>query len=242
MILNIPEMMRIEITNICNEKCSFCPYEKMNRKKGRMESKLFESLVQQHSKVENAKILFPATVGEPLLDNRFIEFVEYASNYYSNIATFSNGLLLNEQVARELLNAGLTDITLTLHGLTEKNYCAITGGDARQYNIVRNNIINFINVNCKRYKPAKVFLNIYTDLPRKEAEADEIIKIAIDGDVYVTINSMNKTHNWGGAVAKKTTFKREVGCARIYKQFGVLWDGTVVPCCIDYEGMVLEYK
>ena len=47
---------------------------------------------------------------------------------------------------------------------------------------------------------------------------------------------LEKTHNWGGRIdvySKKACHNK---CTRIYEQFGVQYNGLVVPCCIDVEG------
>ena len=48
--------------------------------------------------------------------------------------------------------------------------------------------------------------------------------------------SLGATHNWGGSVLGYSKRDKRNGCSRIYNQFGVQWDGIVVPCCVDVEG------
>src|SRR3989338_10588239 len=106
--LKIPALMRIETTNYCNEACSFCPYPNLEREKGKMSFDLFDRVTDEHSQCNGARILFPATVGEPLLDQRIFDFVRLAAQKYKKISIFTNSSLLDEEKARELIEAGLT--------------------------------------------------------------------------------------------------------------------------------------
>lgn len=51
---------------------------------------LFDKATDEHSQIEGAKILFPATVGEPLLDKRILDFVKLATQKYSKVSMFTN--------------------------------------------------------------------------------------------------------------------------------------------------------
>ncbi|WP_179863909.1 radical SAM/SPASM domain-containing protein [Bacillus pseudomycoides] len=234
----IPQTMRVETINVCNEKCYFCPYPDLSRDKGKMTEELYRHILKQHSVISNPKLLFPANIGEPLLDKRLPYFIEIASKEfgYKEIATFSNATLLNLDTAKALIKAGLKEIMLTLHGLKEQNFVEITG--FKDYNLVKKNIINFILLNTEMGNPVKIFLDIYSEYTVEEAQKDDVVKVALENNVHLTLEPLINTHNWAG---KKGEIKnlRNVGCDRIYNQFGVLHNGNVNPCCVDTEGQYI---
>jgi radical SAM protein with 4Fe4S-binding SPASM domain len=236
MVSSIPSTMRIETYTRCNEKCCFCPYPSLTRKQGRMNIELFGRLVQEHSQiVTNPKILFPASIGEPFLDIDFFSFVAIASKYYKSISTFSNGSVLRAEVVSKYIDSGGTELLLTLHGFNERDYTNITGTD--YYHIVRDNIINAARLNSRTGNQLNIILDIY--MYGTPSKADKFVEELRNLNVFVNICDIQHTHNWGGKVNDADRKLRVRGCPRIYSQFGVQFDGAVVPCCVDTEG---EYK
>lgn len=230
--IKIPALMRIETTNYCNEACSFCPYPTLEREKGRMSFDLFDKVTDEHSQIEGGKILFPATIGEPLLDKRIFDFVRLAAEKYGKVSMFTNSSLLDEERARKLIESGLTEIMFTLHGLTADYFRKITG--FKDYERVRENIARFIELNAAEGSPVTVFFNIYSPHERDTVLADDLASRSMELGLNLTIHSMEDAHNWAGLMASERE-ERTKGCGRIYSQFGVLYDGRVVPCCVDSE-------
>jgi len=230
--IRIPALMRIETTNYCNEACSFCPYPTLEREKGRMSFDLFDEVTDEHSQRSDARILFPATVGEPLLDKRIFDFVKLAAQKYGKVSMFTNSSLLDEERARKLIEAGLTEIMFTLHGLTADYFRKITG--FKDYEKVRENIARFLELNVSEGSPVTVFFNIYSPHEREAVLADGLVSRSVELGINLTIHSIEDAHNWAGL--KDSERKERIkGCGRIYSQFGVLYDGRVVPCCVDSE-------
>lgn len=230
---NIPRTMRIEISNVCNERCSICPYMNMKRKKWYMDEAIFEKALQEHSKIFDANLLFPANVWEPLIDTRIYSFIYKAkSSYnYKHIAMFSNATLLSKDNFDLLVTSWLTELMLTLHGLKEDNFKNITWFN--DYPTVRNNIINAMRANKEKNMPVKIFLDIYSEYPVDEVNKDEIVHVANECWVKLSILQMKDTHTWWWKI--NAVRKRSIWCKRIYDQFWVLWNWDIVPCCIDVE-------
>lgn len=228
----IPPTMRVETISYCNESCSFCPYPNLKREKGRISFDLFEKIVEEHSQISGAKLLMPANVGEPLLDPRIFDFLKLATKRYQTVSMFTNSTLLNEDRARRLIDSGLSEIMFTLHGLTEEYFRNITGH--QDYQAVRENIARFVELNQQSGSPIRVYFNIYSPHKREDVLSDDLVAQCQDTGVALSIHSLEDIHNWGGLLPSERK-EREVGCPRIYDQFGVLHDGRVVPCCVDSE-------
>lgn len=232
--MNIPNLIRIETCTYCNEECNICPYVKLTRSKGYMDLEIFKHITDEHTRLaSNPKILFPAAVGEPMLDKRIFEFISIASKKYSSVAMFSNASLLNLERGKRLFDSGLNEIMLTLHGLNEQSYTQITGYS--HYHEVKENIMNFILLNEKNDKKIRIFLDIYSDTNAEEQNNDDLVQLARNSDVFLNLQPMSDTHNWGGSVGKEVYYRANK-CHRMKEQFGVLHDGSIVPCCIDYNG------
>ena len=110
----LPEIVQIESTNICNAKCVFCPRDEMHRKQGIMSFDLFKKVVDEcadlgitHVRVHN--------YGEPFVDRKLVEKIRYAKERgIREVGMISNGSLINEQVARGMIEAGLDAINISV--------------------------------------------------------------------------------------------------------------------------------
>lgn len=228
----VPSVMRVENISYCNEKCIICPYSKSTRKPGVMKQALFEKIVLEHAAIARIpKLIFPASIGEPLLDELFFDRVAFASSVYSSIAVFTNSTLLDDRAIRRYIDAGGTELMLTLHGYSREMHKYITKTDT--YEMVRRNIEHAARVNIEQGKPITIYLDIYAD---ESVACRNFIDEMIQFGVLVQRLDLSKTHNWGGEVNCFSQRSNSRFCRRIYEQFGVQYDGTVVPCCIDTEG------
>lgn len=112
----------IEITNVCNLACSFCP--KTTRAGGFMSKADFEKTLEEIAPFTNH--IYFHLLGEPLLHPLFDEFVAIAASrgFFVNIVT--NGILAKTLTAETL--AKLRKITFSLHSY-EANPPVITLGE-----------------------------------------------------------------------------------------------------------------
>lgn len=156
----IPRVMRVENISSCNESCIICPYKTMKRRKGTMTKELYEKIVIEHSKsVDDPKLIFPASIGEPFGDSLFFDKIIFARNYYSNISTFTNATLLSKEVFLKYVQSGGTELILTLHGFSQKMHSYIT--KSNYYNTVRDNIEIIAETNYGLVSPITLFLDYY---------------------------------------------------------------------------------
>ena len=228
----VPNIMRVENISFCNEKCIICPYESVKRSKGIMQDDLFKKIVVEHSLLaERPKLIFPASIGEPFMDKNFLDKLLFASNYYSDIAAFTNASLLTKENFLSYIKNGGTELMLTLHGFSKERYTYITKTD--YYDVVRSNIERVAYLNYNSNKPIRLFLDVYADFSYEcEQFVDKMKKLGVIAQRIAIEN----THNWGGAVEGCSKKELSEHCIRIYEQFGIQFDGTVVPCCIDVSG------
>ena len=107
----------IEITNICNLSCSFCP--KTGRQKKFLEAKEFRHILNEIKPY--TKYIYLHLMGEPLLNKNLEEFlnIAYDEGFIVNITT--NGTLINMN-KNILKNAkSLRQINISLHSFEANN-------------------------------------------------------------------------------------------------------------------------
>ena len=66
--------------------------------------------------------------GEPLLDTyRLLDTVNLAKNYFDNITIITNGILLSEWFAKELIDAGVNKFTFNVLGIDDEMLNSVAG-------------------------------------------------------------------------------------------------------------------
>ena len=101
----------IEITNVCNLSCNFCP--KTKRKYKFMSTEEFTYILNE-VKPFTEHIYFHL-MGEPLLNENIGYFLEESSNKGLNVNLTTNGTLLSK-VGDKLINAkALRQVNISLH-------------------------------------------------------------------------------------------------------------------------------
>jgi len=127
--LNIPYVFYsmavfVEISSLCNQKCTFCPYEYIERKKGNLDWELAKSFLYDITS-EKSNVLFPAIyphiMGEPLLCKYFFDFLDLCKKLKLYVVVVTNFALMDEKMQERLLtNYDNIDIILSLQGPTER--------------------------------------------------------------------------------------------------------------------------
>ena len=230
----------IEITNICNLNCSFCP--KNSRPKKFMTVDEFDLITDAIVPLTNTVCLH--LMGEPLLHPNFKEICEICNKKNLNIYLTTNGTLIKQNL--DLLKSGCVKrISVSLHSFeANKNSisldeylenilfsCKEISENAQSYIELRlwndttaENAKNKLNKNIIE-KINKIF-NTNLDVQNSQRRISVTDKIYISfADAFEwPINTENQ---------QKNSIKF---CYGLRSHFGILCDGTVVACCLDSEG------
>ena len=116
---DFPPRVQVEITNRCNLRCIMCTRNQMTRPLGDMMPETFRVVADEVSS-EAGCVLALYFLGEPLLNPYLDEMVRYVAERAVPGMAFgiqTNGMLLNADRARRLLEAGLRNFTVSLDGL-----------------------------------------------------------------------------------------------------------------------------
>ena len=234
----------IEITNVCNLSCNFCP--KTKRKYKFMNKEEFNYILKEVKPF--TEHIYLHLMGEPLLNENIQEFLEESGNQglYVNLTT--NGTLLNT-VGDTLIKAkALRQVNISLHSFEANKktveleeylkdisnfiikarensniICAI-----RLWNMDSNDLKGENNLNREILKILEENLNLDFSLAEKLQETN---RIKLKDKVYL---NMAEKFQWPDI--KIDTLEEKVFCHGLRNQMGILVDGTVVPCCLDSDG------
>ncbi len=223
----------VEITNICNMNCSFCHGH--NRILRQMSEEEFVLILDKLA--EQTKYIYYHLMGEPLIHPQLPLFLKLAGERgYKSIIT-TNGTLLRNR-GDELLNAGVHKVNISLHSFengNDKDYENFVYGlaDFSKKAAQKGTIVVFRLWN-KGYDNGK------------NKKAYNVLKENISGEWVENTRGVrirDKIHiEWGerfqwpdnNAEIKGNKFS----CYALKDQFGILVDGTVVPCCLDSDGII----
>jgi radical SAM protein with 4Fe4S-binding SPASM domain len=179
--------------------------------------------------------------GEPLLNPHIFEMIVYAKTAGIHTRMHTNATLLNAERSQALLESGLDFLSLSFEGYSKDIYERTRVNAV--YEETLENIQRFLEIkSCRGYRKPYTVLQVLK--PAAEEQTAEI-KTGLDKlrGMFASRAGLNEfkvisLHNYGGKVAgvAKTQQARYAPCTFLWYAIFVLWDGTIVPCCVDWWG------
>lgn len=253
-----PTNVQIEPTTRCNLKCNFCELTYWKEQGIDLE---FAKLKQIIERLPSLKSIILTGLGEPLMNQSYIDFLEFAKRRGLRVIFFDNFTLLTEKKAKRMIDMGVDEIVLSLDGATKETYEGIRVG-ANFDKVVRHakSLVDLKNRSGKR-KP-EVYINSvgcnenYWEMPGVVKLADEMGIPLVQFTNVVTWDDTEalsaKQENQKRAMLEKLEEAVEVGtsvgvrvkadmfesqkrpvqeCNLLWEQNYITVDGYVHPCC-----------
>ena len=221
----------LEITNICNMNCSFCHGH--GRAPRRMTEGEFSLVLDKLRGRTN--YVYYHLMGEPLTHPALPDFIREAGRRGFKSVVTTNGTLLPSR-GQELIDAGVYKVSVSLHSFehgTEADLSRYLQGviDFAERASSRG-IIVVLRLWNRGYDGGKndgIYETLRASIPGEWTENTRGIRIH------------DKLHlEWGDRFEWPDLGAPEqcgeVFCYGLLDHFGILCDGTVVPCCLDSEG------
>src|SRR5262245_43541628 len=167
-----PFELHLELTNVCNANCVFCPYQFQTREFTFMTDEVFYKAVNDFVACGGGSVGLTPVVGDALIDPKFVQRVTYLRSLtrIDRIWVITNAILLDKHGVSEILNSGLSAITISTSGFDEDTYRRIYRSAA--YQRVRKNILELLEKNSLRPNPIPIAIGLRSDRPLKEVLAD----------------------------------------------------------------------
>lgn len=221
----------LEITNICNLDCRFCP--KTVRAKRSLTPQEFDCLTDRLR--GEVKFLYFHLMGEPLLHRHLPQFIVTAREKGFIPVLTTNGTLLDK--AQDVIGALPHKVQISLHsheGNGKENFAEYINGVMRfaKESASRRTIIVLRLWNQGGYDTANARLVelLEQHMPRPWVERHDGWRMA--DNIYLEYDRM---FEWPDSEGEERVCE-EAFCYALRNQIGVLVDGTVVPCCLDHNG------
>ena len=231
----------LEISNICNLHCSFCPGTKREHK--RMSIEEFTDLLYKLTPWTD--YLYFHLMGEPLCHPNLKQFLEIADIMHFKVILTTNGTLL-EKNKRILLNApALHKINISLHafeanepGMPFEEYIsdALTfakkSADSGIITVLRLWNLDGRADGALNTKNDQILALMREHFPSEWVQTRSGYRLA--SRVFLEWGDKFDWPDLNGNALSDTGF-----CYGLRDQIGVLADGTVVPCCLDRDGDIV---
>lgn len=213
----------LEITNICNLKCNFCPGN--NRLKQEMPLETFKTILPRLK--DYTDYLYFHLMGEPLVHSHINEFINTATNNFNfkvNITT--NGYLIKKIED----NPNIHQLNISLQAIKNDED-------------IDNYLKNIFTAVDKLHKQGTI---IVYRLWNEQASSNKIVE-KLEKHYKVKLNGDNKIQDgiyldreipfiWPDL--NNTYYNEEGSCMGLRSHIGILVNGDIVPCCLDYNGTI----
>jgi sulfatase maturation enzyme AslB (radical SAM superfamily) len=228
MHLRHPEV-RYEVTDHCNARCIMCPRDKHHRPHGVMDQDAYERSIDEVVALGATQVVLTG-FGEPLLDPSLEDKVAYAHARGLRTYIITNASALTWERGQRLLAAGLSELRVSFYGMRRQTYNTVMHGLEVSRAIA--NIVQFLAQRDAGRYPCKVQLS-YLVLPENEADVDAFRAF---WESRVDAIEIWRPHNFGDGRDYRARTGPKRTCGRPDNgPLQIQWDGTVIPCCYDYD-------
>ncbi|MBF7071139.1 radical SAM/SPASM domain-containing protein [Aliarcobacter butzleri] len=238
--------VHIEITNICNLKCTFCPPKILPNKTMTLDK--FDKLNLQLK--EFTTELAYHIVGDPLVLSNLDEYLNISlkHNLKVNITTTANNI--NKKHYETLLNPTIKQINFSINSYNANShkkslneylepiieFVKFAQKQKHEY-FINFRIWNLDEENSAKEFNLKVFNKINeafdTNIDIEDVYKNRPKNIRIDRKIFFNFDEYFNWPNLENKEVSKTGF-----CYGLDSHFGVLSNGDVVPCCLDKDAII----
>ena len=237
----------VEITNVCNLKCDFCPETK--RKAEFMSEAAFEQILDQIKPFADS--IYLHVKGEPLLHPNLGDFLDISHEKGFKVNMTTNGTLIDKVADVLISKPAVRQINFSLHSVdrNQKEVCKDEYIDSilRFSNraVAESNIIISLRLwnldkalvrDDQRKKNADIIRKIEENFKLSyhiQGNLSETKALKIGNRVY-----LNQDYEFKWPDLKEEEDFTEGACYGLRNQVAILVNGTVVPCCLDGEGII----
>lgn len=248
--LEAPFSVQVDICSVCNLRCNFCFHsdseaiKKAGIRFGLMSYELFTKIIDDMKTVwgqKGIKKLRLFKIGEPLLNPRVCDMVRYAkeAGVAECIEITTNGLLLDHEMSKGLIDAGLDIMNISVNGINEKQYKDTCSANVN-FEEFRENVRYFYE-----HKKSCEFFIKYSDIGYAEEEkeefyrlfediCDEIFVEVISGTLWQDTNIEHNTKDTRKGIYGQELKPKEV-CPFLFTTMVINDQGIVHLCCVDWK-------
>ena len=222
----------LEISNICNLNCSFCPGTK--RAKKIMSINEIASILPKIRPY--SEYLYLHLMGEPLCHPNLEEILRLADINEFKVIITTNGTLIKQMKTLILNSKSLYKLNISLHAFEANDLkidfntylkdCFEFGVESIDKKVI---VYRLWNQGGLDEMNSHIINTLHTFFPYEWINKRNGIRLA--NKIYLQYGDK---FEWPDLSIPEKNNK--LFCYGLRDQIGILCDGTVVPCCLDHEG------
>jgi len=245
--LETPFSVEIDVCSACNFSCAFCFHgdkEEVRRsgvRFGRMKMELFEKILRDLQQFpEKIKKVRLFEFGEPLLHLDLPAMIGATrdAEVAEHIEITTNGTLLTEELNLQLVEAGLSQINISVSGVTEARYREVSG-----YRLSMDAFVGTLTHLYEHRASCRMYIKLADDGSLTAHDEQEFYRLFGDCCDEIFIERLSPIWRdteinddlecavgpYGQTLAYKNV------CPLIFTRMVINPDGVVVACCVDWK-------
>ncbi len=236
----------IEVTSVCNLACSFCP--PTERKSNFIQVDAFRAILDQVR--PHTRHIYLHVKGEPLLHPRIDELLDAAHEKGLRVNITTNGTLIHKNRHKLLGKPALRQMNFSLHSFDGHEGSEDREGylrqilafvrEAAQHKVIFSfrlwNLDQDNRTNVARSRNRETLSIIEQEFGLDYRIEEKVVPgggVKLAERVYI-----NQDYEFKWPSLAETEDDGVGFCHALRNQAAVLVDGTVVPCCLDGEGVI----
>tara|TARA_B100000579_G_scaffold436853_1_gene464180 strand:+ start:1181 stop:2305 length:1125 start_codon:yes stop_codon:yes gene_type:complete len=232
-----PLHLDIEITSYCNLACPMCPRThrvalgKWHNKM--MKFNTFKKIIDEGTE-KGLKAINLNNFGESFFNKKLVEMIEYAkSKGVLDVMLHTNGTVMNETLAKRIVNSGLDRIIFSLDSITKEIYEKIRIGAKFEETI--KNVKMFYKIRNKMLKYKPVIRVSMVRMKENNHEANKFEKFwgpyadEVTYTDYRNQDGLDKTDRY----TKLRKENKSYSCPALWQRMTINATGEVTACCRD---------
>jgi len=232
-----PTFTQFETSTYCNAKCLMCPHKDMKRK-GTASYSVINKIIRE-SAPKSASIC-PFLYQEPFLEPRLTSILANIKQNNSQCQTvlYSNMSIAPTETMQAIVDYDLLDeLHISFYGPTEELYRKWQPPLDRTKTV--ENIKSFFNYRQQKGKTKPIMILHVLNVPEilKQAENYHDIISYVDQTAIVQFDTFHGAIPDYAGDQSKTLGEPALRtpCQRLWTGLNVHFDGSVVPCCLDFN-------
>ena len=238
-----PIHLDIETSSVCNLRCPMCNMTiEFNKgkdsaiKRGLMSWELYKKIIDEAAEIGVYSVKLNWR-GEPTMNRQLPDMVRYAKEKgILDIMINSNGVLVDKNLAEDLIDAGLDQMFFSVDSINPEKYEKIRVG--AKYEEVIENIKYFAEYNEKKGHP--VFIRVQKvlmyDTNNENENFKEFFGKIVDQvafEDYIPYGELE----FGKGVERGEEIK--FSCSQFWQRLLITWDGECRACCCSSDKPII---
>ncbi len=228
-----PKTVLVEISNLCNHRCTFCAYSKMTRAGKQIDLALLDRLLKEAYALGSREVgLYSGA--EPFTSPNLEAIIKNAKEIgYDYIFITTNGSLANEKRLKACIDNGLDSIKFSINAGDRETYKQVHGHD-HFHRVLKN--VEFVSQYRQLCAPNLYLAISFVTIDRPDC-SNQATQTSLKQNVGDLVDEIIfvEASNENGQMIGLAPMEIEPPCALPFNRVHISAEGYLRTCCNDYQ-------